>query len=838
MSPAAGAAKPSVGLIPAHPAVAVAIPLMAGVLLHNPLPVAPGAYLCLLLALLVSAVLSFRRGMLCSLLLLAAIGTAGLTLAQLEAFYYPARHISAIASDQPRLAQVEMILDNPPRELTWPFGQYKALPPKQVALATIRRIKLASGWTDCSGEVLVQIAQPHPRLQQGQTVRAVGLLERPGPAMNPGQFDWAGYYREQRVVASIQISHADNLILMDGAAVSAFSSPLAWLRIQARRALARGFDPFDSLDHALLRALVLGDNDPELRDVQEQFRRTGTSHHLAISGMHVAVLGAVIFGICRFLRVGPRAACLAALAIVLLYGLVALPSPPVVRSIVLSLAVGIGILQRRRPNLIQLLAVSVIGMLVYHPLDLYNAGFQLSFGTVLGLMLFTRPLMEMLPGEDPDVQIANSLQRPSRFSLTLIKLRQWVRITAAAAIVAWLVSMPLVAYHFEQLNPWAILASILLAPIVFLSLIGGFAKVLLTLLFPSLASAWAQLALWPVQWMRGMVTWLASFPGADVPFPSPSIWMILLFYALLAVALIPWERPTLRWSARSTGLAGCMALAVLPVRMGLASMHAHDGELRVTLLAVGAGQCAVIEPPGAPAVLVDAGSVSISDVLRKALGPFLRHQGRRDISNIFITHANLDHFSAVAEIVDAYGADAVMTSPQFRAQSVDNPPAEAMLDVLDQLERPPRMIQDGDHIEIGGGASVDVLWPGASGKLDANNSSLVLRLNFAGRSVLFTGDLQAAGERALLASSQALHADVLVAPHHGSLETSTADFIKAIGPAYILCSNDRTLSVKQKDFDAATAGRDVYRTHTSGALTVRISAKGEVVVDRFLDPNE
>jgi competence protein ComEC len=102
---------------------------------------------------------------------------------------------------------------------------------------------------------------------------------------------------------------------------------------------------------------------------------------------------------------------------------------------------------------------------------------------------------------------------------------------------------------------------------------------------------------------------------------------------------------------------------------------------------------------------------------------------------------------------------------------------------------------------------------------------------------LFTGDLQAAGERALLASSQALHADVLVAPHHGSLETSTADFIKAIGPAYILCSNDRTLSVKQKDFDAAMAGRDVYRTHTSGALMVRISAKGEVTVERFLDPN-
>jgi competence protein ComEC len=394
--------------------------------------------------------------------------------------------------------------------------------------------------------------------------------------------------------------------------------------------------------------------------------------------------------------------------------------------------------------------------------------------------------------------------------------------------------MPLVAYHFEQLNPWAILASIAMAPLVFLALIGGFAKVLLTLLWPSQSPAWAMLALYPVQWMRGMVQWLATLPGADVPFPSPSIGMILLFYLLLVAALIRWEKPTLRWSFRSTGFAGCMVLAVLPVRVGLASMHAHDGELRVTLLAVGAGQCAVIEPPGAPAVLVDAGSTSLSDVLRKALGPFLRHQGRREIGSVFITHANLDHFSAVADIAEAYGVGAVMTSPQFRAQSVDNPPAEAMLRTLDQLDCPPRMIQKGNRIDLGGGATIDVLWPGADAILDPNNSSLVLRLSFAGRTILFTGDLQVAAERALLASGQALNADVLIAPHHGSYETTTRAFIDAVAPVAILCSNDRVLSVKQKDFDQQITTRPVYRTHDRGALTVHISPKGDIQVETYL----
>src|SRR5204862_1729919 len=100
-------------------------------------------------------------------------------------------------------------------------------------------------------------------------------------------------------------------------------SSLARLRARSRELLAAGFTPEQSLDHALLRALVLGDSDPELRDVQEDFRRTGTSHHLAISGMHVAVMGGVVFAIMRLLRAPPRRAWMIGVAFVIAYGLAA-----------------------------------------------------------------------------------------------------------------------------------------------------------------------------------------------------------------------------------------------------------------------------------------------------------------------------------------------------------------------------------------------------------------------------------------------------------------------------------------------------------------------------------
>jgi competence protein ComEC len=213
------------------------------------------------------------------------------------------------------------------------------------------------------------------------------MLQRPAPAMNPGQFDWAGYYRDQRILASLQVPQASNIRILHGDG----PGPLGRLREHARRLLAAGFPAERALDHALLRALLLGDPDPQLRDVQDQFQRTGTSHHLAISGMHVAVLGGFVFLVCRLLLLSPRTTAVVVVGFVVLYGIVALPSPPVVRSVLLCVAFGVGLASRRSVDALQLLAACVLAMLIYRPLDLYNAGFQLSFGTVLGLILFTRP---------------------------------------------------------------------------------------------------------------------------------------------------------------------------------------------------------------------------------------------------------------------------------------------------------------------------------------------------------------------------------------------------------------------------------------------------------------
>jgi competence protein ComEC len=827
--PASRGTRFSIALRPALPAAGLFI---SGVLLHPIAPRYPVVWIgiCFLFAVAGGAFL--KRAKLSSALLAGALVAAAIAAGQLYAFQFRPDDVSAFASDETRLAWLEMDVITPPRELTDPFNPGRAIPPKQVATVRVTRIKTWSGWVDAGGEMLLQVIQPHPRLQVNQHIRALGMLQRPAPAMNPGQFDWAAYYRDQRILASFQVPQANNIEILG----TNCSTPVDWIRAHARRLLAAGFPADRALDHALLRALLLGDSDPQLRDVQEQFQRTGTSHHLAISGMHVAVLAAFVFIVCRLLCLPPRLTGTIITILVILYGIAALPSPPVVRSILLCSAVGLGIISRRSIDGLQLLCVCMLAMLILRPPDLYNAGFQLSFGTVLGLILFTPSVERIFESfRDRDVMIARSFQPPTRWSIVI----GWIDVTftkaLCAGVVAWLVSMPLICWHFEQLNPWAIPASLILGIVVFVALVLGFVKILLTLLLPSLAGLWVTLTVWPVALMRLTVDWMAKWPRSDVPLPPPPWWLMLGYYAALLTLLFPFKRASAVWFWWIVRIALLVALLWLPYETQLARRTPEPGSTRITLLAVGAGQCTVVEPPSGRVVLLDAGSLSLSDLQNKCLGPFLRHAGCTSVDSVFLSHADLDHISAAADVAEGYQAHEVLAGEHFARHARETAPGEHLLHRLDDIQRPPRILEPGQRIPLARDTAIEVLWPPADHETFAGNDlALVLRLTHAGRSVLFTGDIEDAAMRELLRDPAKLKSDILVAPHHGSSESLTSEFVAAVDPSAIVSSNDRTLSRKQVHFEGLIGKRPLFRTHTSGAITIEVGADGSLSVTPFL----
>ena len=816
-----------------HPLAPAAICLIVGVLSHEIMPIRPAAWAATAGSLAVVGAL-VRRPLIGSICLAIAFVAVGLAAAQAAHYRYAADDVGHFATEEPRLAELEVELVETPR-LIRPPEMNRPRPPKLAGVAEVRRVRTWDGWQDASGSVLFQLREPRDDLKAGQTVRVLGRLQRPGPAANPGQFDFANYYRLKRVVASVNVGSAAHLTV-----VAARPPPaITRLREGARSLLSRGFDDADDEPAAILKMMLLGERDEAMSDARELFRQSGTSHYLAVSGLHVGVVGGAIFGLVRLLGAGPRGATAAGVGAVLLYATAAAPAPPVLRAAVVAGAMGVGLLAGRRGAGVQLLSAAAVALLLLSPLDLYRAGFQLSFVTVLGLVLFGTALQRRMAGSARAPEPANAAVRAGRW------LDGRAAASLSAAIVAWLAAMPLVAQHFGQFNSWAVPASIAAGPWAVASLIGGLLKIGLTLIVPPLDWLWADLALLPVRAMRGTVAFFAAMPGADVPLPTPPVWAILAFYGSIALAWLAWPREGrafpaggAAWAARAPLAASAVVVFVLPLA-GTRVPGTTGGPLTVTLLAVGAGQCAAVETPGGGVTLLDAGSTSLATPLESCVAPFLRHRGHARVDRVVVSHANVDHYNAVADVAEKYGAVDVVVNPTFAADAVEQPTGRQLLDALDAADRPPRVASAGDVIPLGRDTTLTVLWPPANRPdLQGNDGSLVLRLEHAGRRVLFSGDVESDGMGGLLALADddpdLLRADVLIAPHHGSSEDETAAFVEAVAPQYVLSSDGRRLSGKQRRLPDLLGGRPLLRTGSAGAVTIVVDAAGDLSVESFL----
>lgn len=818
-------------LISRRPAAAGAVVFILGITLHRALPHWPLVWLILLLLALAGAILLFRRRGCSSGLLAIAVLFSGVVAAQLAAFYYPPSHVSAFVGDEPRLGWVEGRVQETPRVIE-PPPRGRTLPDRQLFTLEVSKVRTWAGWVPAAGQVPVSVSPPQPRLQAGQNVRILGRLERPPTAMNPGAADPAALDRRRRVLVTLHVSRPYDIDVISQR--HPWAIPLTGLRDDFRRLLDDGFSPNQGSDRALLRALVFGDREPALRQIEEAFSRTGTTHLLAANGARIAILAAFLYFLCRLLRLPPRWTLGLVTALVAGFGFLTMPAAQAIRPVLICAALGAGLMSRRSADSIQLLSLAALGVLVPRPLDLCAAGFQLSFVIVLGLILFARPVLQFLRTfEDKDRRIVKRLTPQSTWKRGVDRLRRWLIEASAAGLVAWVVALPLVAYHFEQFNAWTVPFSLLLSPLAMLALVCGFAKFALTAVCPPLAVGWAAAAWVPAASLRHAVGWLAHVPGADLPAAPPAVWQILLFYALLAVPLISWPRRRIQLFARFVPGGACAVLA-LPLFGFFAPPIATAGGVRITLLWVGAGQCAVVEPTGGGVVLLDAGSSTVSDPLRTCLGPFLRYERERSVDSVWLSHGDYDHISAARDLVPQYCVRAVRTSPHFRRHAHESKPCEALLAMLDRTRHSPLTVVAGDRLAIGDGIGIEVLWPPADCPFNSNNTGLVLRLTCGGRSILFPADIQESAERELLKHPQRLRSDVLVAPHHGSDEPTTADFIRAVDPKVILSSNDWRLTRKQRLFETDIDARPLYRTSRCGAITAEIGKDGSIRITPYL----
>jgi competence protein ComEC len=803
------------GYLPRRPALTLAILFIFGIAIGPALPIhlywwiIAAAFGCGL------SVVFKGHATVSSGFLAVAVIFAGVVSIQLDRHTFSDRQIANFTSDASRLARLRMEIITPPRTIQ---GQWHLT--GQIALAKVIAAKCWSGWQPANGTITLHLYHGEV-LRNGQRIEALGWLSRPLPADNPGEFDWLSYYRHQRILANFQITDANCLTVLSNSG----SSQLWSLREHARDLLVRGFDDVHATDAAVLDALVLGDRQPAERDIQDLFIQTGTPHLMVISGMHVFIVASLVYFLCHLFRLRPRHTAIIVMACVIAYGSIVLPSLPAARAVLFCVLTLLAIIFRRSLDLLQLLAVCALVILVVHPMDLTDAGFQLSFITVFFLIAYGGRITDWMRGLfiDPTDPVINLHRVKGRFPLWRI-----VRNAAIAAAIAWLAILPLILFYFNRLNPWGIFGGVSLVPLVFAGVIGGLVKIILTLMLPWLASFWANLAAIPIHLLIKSVSWLAVLPAADVLAPAPSVWTIALYYGLLFLPLIAWSY---RW--RWMRLSPLFGLALLLVPWPRAAF-AKPTEFRLTILSVGAGSCAIAESPDGHVAIFDAGSSTISDLERTVIKPFLRQEQIHHIDDIFISHPDADHFNAVQQTMDDFPTHQVIVDDAFAADARGSYGATRLLDWFTQTRQFPQIAGSGEHFQLGRDIAIDILWPPAHSHWGHNDDSMVQQIRYAGRTILIPGDIESIGERQLINLVPNLPSDVLIAPHHGSSVEITPFFIKTVNPQSIISSNDRTPTSKQKRFLTELGGRPRYATDKCGAVMITIDSHGVVTVVPYL----
>lgn len=598
-SPAAARATPAV----------LAIAATGGVLCASYTAAAPGTFLCLAAVSLAAGALAVatrrtRAGVAC------AVGAVALVAgyaASLDLDRPPDSIETAVKS----ASEGGTLLDFEGRVVEQPVAEGEG----EVLLRYVIEVRRAGADADrlkaAFGRVLLYTPA---ELAQGAAVSGTAAFYPLPGASNPGQFDY-GRYLARRGVTAIARAPYEGLLRSEEPPGRLAVSRL----IQAVRAsLERRLEALDLAQTGVIPAVLIGERSGLSSSAREAFARSGTMHLLAISGLHLAVVVGFVWWILRLAGASLRASSLVAIAAAVAYALVAGGRPPVIRAALMSVFVCGAILTGRRGRVLSALSTAALVMLVWRPLDLFDAGFQMSFAAVLALYSLGAPLARGLAGA-----AAGAKWRGASLARAVLTALGW-------SIGAWLGVAPLAAWHFHIVTPVSPLANLILIPVTSVMVVAGFAATAVSFLSVKLASLVALSASGAEMTLEAAAGFLARLPAAYVYVGAFDAAWAVAAYAFLAIAGI------IAASGRRVVPLVILALGAANVLLWPTALGGSAREPRLQTLVDRSGAAAVLFD-GEGNVTVFVGSKTGEGFAEYVICPFLIREGAAKVDLIVET---------------------------------------------------------------------------------------------------------------------------------------------------------------------------------------------------------
>ncbi len=817
---------PHRSLFSQHPLAQLAVAFAVGICTADSFSVRLGISLGVVCSVLALIFLLKKRLQVAGIVLLATFFFTGVVLAELERRSNGSSGIRNLV-EQP--CTLTGWLDGPPE-----FARDRVYLSLRVEGPTPGRVSLLAPLRNAATGYAFRELQ----LRYGTRIRVTTTLDRDGGYRNPGVSTFAEFLDRNGYDASGIIKGPAAIMRLEDTGVF---PPLAWLydwRARLQQQIDARFAPETA---GVLDATLLGNRYNLSYSASERFREGGTFHVLVISGLHISFIGGLVFVLMRRLTRHRLTQFMLPAIIVWAYSIAVGADASVVRAALMFTFTGLATIVFRQSNSLNALGAAALVLLIHSPKELFDPSFQLTFLSVLAIVVIAWPLLLKLsaigawyPARSTpyppacsralktfceilfwrEQKWAQELARSShRYRLFKSEAARWaeryhvqavLRYTFGAIVVSASVQvmlLPLMIVYFHRLS----LSSLVLNIVVSVLLAALVAVALLALLVSQVSVGMSA----PLIKLADAIDWamvhsvdpFSSFGLASLRLPEysgPASLIYALYYLpllFLVAALLHWQplgsriqrECKLRAYVPSLSFAQLLLLTVLlwhPLSAGRA-----DGKLRVDFLDVGQGDSALITMPDGTTLLVDGGG-NTNDAARRigemVVSEYLWWRGLSQIDYVLATHADADHIDGLNDVLKNFSVKGALIG---RRPSND-PEFEKFSKSLAESGTYSETIQAGDVIRFGD-VEVKVLWPLGSGDKSTNNDSIVLRIQFGERSILLTGDIEQAAERALVASQQTLNANVVKVPHHGSKTSSTEGFVLATKPSLALVSVGR-----------------------------------------------
>ncbi|BDT58940.1 DNA internalization-related competence protein ComEC/Rec2 [Massilia varians] len=630
-------------------------------------------------------------------------------------------------------------------------------------------------------------------VQPGERWQLVVRLQRPHGNANPYGFDYEAWLLEQGVRATGYVRPAGPRNVR----LDAFVPRPAHVVERARAALRRHIlQNMEGKRYAgVIVALVIGDQRGIVQSSWDVFNRTGISHLVSISGLHITMIAALaawavsslwrrsffIEGAALPLRLpAQKAAALAGALVALVYVLLAGAGVPAQRTFYMLASVAAALWFGRVVALSHVLCLALAVVVLIDPWAVLGAGFWLSFGAVAVILYANLGRVEFATGWRRTLGAAVRTQYAVTVGLVPLTMLLFAQVSLASPL-ANAVAIPVVSLF---VTPLALLGALLPAPLA--GWVLGLAHVAVELLADGLA-------------------WLAASPLAVVNAPAPQAWIFVL-----ALAGAAWMLAPRGWPHRWAGLA-----AWAPMLTQLPSAP-PDGSFSVTAFDVGQGMALLVET-GRHRLLYDAGPQygPGADAAGRILLPYLRGRGIGALDALVVSHSDVDHAGGARTLLEG------VTVAQVHSSLPGSHPVVRAARRHRRCDAGQEWHWDGVRFELLGPTPQSYQEAG----LKANARSCVLRVSALGKAMLLAADIEAAQELQLLQTSPGrLRADVLLAPHHGSGTSSTAAFLAAVEPTFGIFQvgyRNRYRHPKKEVYERyGSLGIRRLRTDESGAVTL------------------